>query len=259
MRAELRIELRRGADGGVRASGNLATAPYWCRWDGDTLWIVGSAACPVGEDSIVLTLDVGPGVHAAVRGVAATIVYTGTGGGTSIDTRLLVAEDASLHWSPEPVIVTALARHRSRTTVHVATGATVRVDETLVLGRRGERAGAIASGVRVVRDDTTVLRSSFDTGQPGWDGPGGTGGASVVGTRLLVEPTHDGTGDEVTPTPPLRADLPPASHPAARAAVLRTEHGDRLVVGLGEDPDEVAQLLDRALDRALDVHCGERG
>ncbi len=245
MRSELRIELRRGTDGSVRASGNLATPPYWCRWDGATLWIVGSAACPVGQDDITFTLDVGPGVTADVRGVAATIVYTATGEGTSIRTRLVVGDGAALHWAPEPVIVTALARHRSCTEVHAAEGATVRVDETLVLGRQGETSGVISSGVVVARDGATVLRSSFDTGLPGWDGPGGTDGADVVGTRLLLGPSHGSSPVEVAPTPPLRADLPPDRPASApRATVLRTEHGDRLVVAVGDSPAQVAARLD---------------
>ena len=40
--------LRSGTLSTVDASaGALAVAPYWCRWDGDTLWLVGSAATSV--------------------------------------------------------------------------------------------------------------------------------------------------------------------------------------------------------------------
>ena len=259
MRAELHIELRRGTDGSVRASGDLAMAPYWCRWDGATLWIVGAAACPVGEDAIGFTLDVGPGVRAAVRGVAATIVYAAAGEGTSITTRLTVHEGAQLHWSPEPVIVTERARHRALTEVQVATDAQVRLDEVLVLGRQGERCGSLRSAVRVERDGEAVLRSGFDTSLPGWEGPGGTDGARVVGTRVLLMADAGSAGAApagVTPSAPMRADQPPQRyHSAPRSALLRTEHGDHLAVALGDDADGVDQLLDQATGAASDGRC----
>jgi urease accessory protein len=250
MRAELHIELRRGTDGSVRASGDLAMAPYWCRWDGDTLWIVGAAACPVGDDTIAFSLDVGPGVRAAVRGVAATIVYAAAGDGTSITTRLVVREGAQLHWSPEPVIVTERARHRALTEVQVAPGAQARLDEVLVLGRQDERCGSLRSAVRVERDGRAVLRSGFDTALPGWNGPGGTDGARVVGTRVLLSGDAGADPDATSPTPlttsaPMRADLPPQRFTSVpRSALLRTEHGDHLAVALGDDAHQVGLLLD---------------
>ena len=259
MRAELHIELRRGTDGSVRASGDLAMAPYWCRWDGATLWIVGAAACPVGEDAITFSLDVGPGVRAAVRGVAATIVYAATGEGTSITTRLVVRDGAHLHWSPEPVIVTERARHRALTEVQVAPDAQVRLDEVLVLGRQDERCGTLRSAVRVERDGESVLRSGFDTSLPGWDGPGGTDGARVVGTRVLLVAdagSTPATPAELTPPAPLRADLPPQRYTTVpRSALLTTEHGDHLAVALGDDADQVGELLDQATGAASDGRC----
>jgi urease accessory protein UreH len=104
--AELAIGLHRAGDGSVVARGALAVAPFWCRWDGATLWIVGSAATPVGEDDITIDLQVGEGVSATVRSVAASVVYAARGEGTRMTTRLHVAAGASLTWQPEPVIVT---------------------------------------------------------------------------------------------------------------------------------------------------------
>ena len=111
---EASIRLRRGAGGTVRADGTLCTAPLWFRWDGATLWLVGSGASPAGEDHIRVHVDVGPGVAVNVRSVAATVVYAARGAGTRWHTELVVADDACVDWRPEPVIVTGRARHEGR-------------------------------------------------------------------------------------------------------------------------------------------------
>ena len=138
---EVSVRLRRGAGGTVRVDGVLCTAPLWFRWDGATLWLVGSGASPVGEDHIRVRVDVGPGVTVAVRSVAATVVYAARGAGTRWDTELHVADGARVDWRPEPVILTERARHEATTTVHASAGADVTLDEVLVLGRAGEATG----------------------------------------------------------------------------------------------------------------------
>jgi len=249
MEADLAIRLRRGRDGSVVASGRLITPPFWCRWDGATLWIVGSAACPVGEDAITFSLDVGCGVDATVRTVAATILYTASGGGTSIDTRLRVADGATLRWQPEPVIVTPLARHRSTMRLDAEQGASVCVDEITVMGRSDERCGSVRSSLRMWVDDSPRLRNSFDSSLPGWDGPGGTGGARIYATRMVWRPDDRGTVDGVVePTPPLQVDRPPRrpDH-APRAAVLSPEGGGHLAVALADDVGLARIALDEFL------------
>jgi urease accessory protein len=238
--AELAIELLLAGDGSVVARGALAVAPYWCRWDGDTLWLVGSAATPVGEDDITLDLHVAEGVRATVRSVAATIIYAARGEGTRMTTRLHVAAGASLTWQPEPVIVTARARHRTVMTADVAAGGALVVDELVVLGRSEEVAGRYVSVTDLRRDGLQTCLTSFDTALPGWSGPGGTAGAKVVGTRLVVEPSD--AGERAGPTP---VDT--------RTVVLRPEHGGTLTTTLARTPDRARAQLDAAelaLDRA---------
>ena len=133
MRSELHIRLRRHVNGVVAASGSLAVPPYWCRWDGTTLWLVGSAATPVGDDDISLHLEVGEGVTATVRSVAATVVYAASGDGTRLHTHLRVGAGADLRWQPDPVIVTARARHRSSTTIEVDPEGSLLADELVDL------------------------------------------------------------------------------------------------------------------------------
>lgn len=229
MRSELAIELVQAGDGSVVARGALAIAPFWCRWDGATLWFVGSAATPVGEDDITIDLRVGPGVHAAVRSVAAMVVYAARGDGTTLTTRLHVAPGASLDWQPEPVIVTARARHRGLLVADVAAGGVLVADELVVLGRSDEVAGAFAATTDLRIDGTTTSLTSYDTALPGWSGPGGTAGAKVVGTRVLVGPE------------------PGAAVVDASTVVLHPDAGGALATTLAASPDQARARLDAVL------------
>ena len=117
---EASVRLRRGAGGTVRVDGTLCTAPLWIRWDGATLWLVGSGASPAGEDHIRVRVDVGADVTVSVRSVAATVVYAARGAGTRWQTELTAGEGACVDWRLEPVIITGRARHDAITTVHAA-------------------------------------------------------------------------------------------------------------------------------------------
>lgn len=225
------VRLRRGAGGVVRVDGVLCSAPVWFRWDGTTLWLVGSGASPVGEDHIRVRVDVGPGVAAAVRSVAATIVYAASGAGTRWDTDIHVADGASVDWRPEPVILTERARHTATTTVHAATGAELRLEEVLVLGRTGEVTGELRSTLAVRVDHAPVLLTSIDTSLPGWSGPAGVDGASVVANRVCL-----GLGEAMAV----------ASHPPD-AALLQPGSGCRLAVATATDVAVARGSLDAVL------------
>lgn len=235
MRAELAIELHLAGDASVVARGSLAMPPYWCRWDGTTLWIVGSAATPVGDDDITLDLRVGPGVTATVRSVAATLIYTARGEGTRLTTRLHVASGATLRWQPEPVIVTARAHHRSTMIADVETGGRLMADELVVFGRSDEVAGPFASVTDIRRDGEPICLTSFDTATPGWSGPGGTAGAKVVGTRVVLGPPGAGAVDVG------------ATHVDGRTVVTQPEGGGSLATTLAPNPDRARAQLDGAL------------
>jgi urease accessory protein len=212
------VRLRRGAGGTTRVDGVLCCAPVWFRWDGAVLWMVGSGASPVGEDHIRVRVEVGAGVTASVRSVAATVVYAARGAGTRWDTEIHVADGGRLDWRPEPVILTEHARHDVHTSVHVAAGADVTLDEVLVLGRSGEDAGALRSTLAASIDGAPVLLTSFDTAQPAWSGPAGTGGSRDVAHRLR-----------------LGGDDPPAPSPSRGAARLEPAAGCRLAVATADD------------------------
>jgi urease accessory protein len=215
----------------VRVEGVLCSAPIWFRWDGHTLWLVGSGAAPVGEDHIRVRVDVGPGVDVAVRSVAATVLYAARGDGTRWDTEIHVGHGARLDWRPEPMILTERARHRARTTVHAGSGADVTLDETLVLGRSDEATGSLCSTLDVRVDGAPVLLTSIDTSVPAWSGPAGVDGSSVVTSRLRLG------------ADPLRAGV----STGRRAALLAPAPGCHLAVATGEQVGDAATALDELL------------
>lgn len=229
------VRLQRAAGGAIRVEGVLRSAPVWFRWDGSTLWLVGSGASPVGEDHIRVRVEVGPGCTVAVRSVAATVVYAARGSGTRWDTEIHVAEGASLDWRPEPVILTKRACHQATTTVHAASGADVTLDEVLVLGRAGEATGALRSTLAVRVDDAPVLLTSIDTSLPGWSGPAGVNGAPVIANRLRL---GDGLGQ-------IEASAASAARP--RTALLRPAPGCRLFVTAADDVAEARGSLNAIL------------
>ena len=154
------------------------------------------------------------------------------GDGSSLHTELEVARGSSLHWAPEPVIITARASHRSTMQVDVASGAEVTVAEVVVDGRDADdRGGRLVSELGLRIDGVTTLRSSYDTRTPGWNDAGGTAGARCLGTRLAVRRES--------------LDTPPDPPPGATSALLRPEGGGLLALALGERPDVVSAELER--------------
>lgn len=243
---EVSVRLRRGAGGAVRVDGVLCSAPVWFRWDGDTLWLVGSGASPVGDDHIRVRVDVGAGLDVTVRSVAATVVLAARGPGTRWDTEIEVGAGARLDWRVEPVIVTGPARHTATTTVRAAADAVVDVDEVVVLGRAGEQPGVWRSTLAVHVADEPVLLTSIDTSLPGWAGPAGTGGARVLANRLHL------AGDPRTPSADQSVDHPADPSTVVRVpgtAVLAPAPGCRLAVATAPDVPTVRSQIETVLPR----------
>ena len=166
-----------------------------------------------------------------VRSVAATVVYAARGAGTRWRTELTVADGARVDWRLEPVIVTGRARHDAITAVHAAATATVTLDEVLVLGRTGEDAGALRATLDVRVDETPTLLTSVDTSTPGWSGPAGVDGDTVVANRL-----HLGDGEMTVATP---ANV--------RATLLLPAPGCRLAVATALNVADARRSLDAIL------------
>ena len=161
-----------------------------CRdaYGGAVLWLVGSGASLLEGDELLISLVLGEGARLTVRSVAAQLVHPCPDGGWGrLRVEADVQHDASLRWAPEPTIVAGDAGFRADATVAVATGASLRWREELVLGRTGEQPASIrldmATAVDV--DGAPCWRDGLASG-PGWLGPAVLGTARYLGTEVLA-------------------------------------------------------------------------
>jgi len=228
-RARLVAE-RRG--GRTRCSVLRSQPPLTMRPTPEAVYLVGTAAGPLGGDDLCLEVTVAPAAELTVRSVAATTLLPGAHGRRSsarID--VAVGADASLRWQPRPVIVSTGADHVAITTIELAAGASLWWREEVVLGRHGEAPGSLLQRLRVDVAGRALLRNDQALGPrwPGSLGPASTAGAQAVGTVLVV-------GDEGVEH---HADVG-----EARAAVVPLGDRATLVTALAPTHAELEAVLD---------------
>lgn len=185
-RARLVAERR---DGRTRCSVLRSQPPLTMRPTAEAVYLVGTAAGPLGGDDLRLEVAVAPFAELTVRSVAATTLLPGVHGGrSSAHVDVTVGAGASLHWRPRPVIVTAEADHVATTTIDLDPGASLWWREEVVLGRHREAPGSLLQRLRVDVAGRPLLRNDLALGPrwPGSLGPAGTAGAAAVGTVLVV-------------------------------------------------------------------------
>jgi urease accessory protein len=172
----------------VDGSGGLervvSAPPVTFRAAGGAVYIVGTAAGPLGEDDISMDVRVAAGGMLRLRSAAATIVYAGRSSRQVFDVH--VGAGAALDWRPEPLIATAGCHHVQDVRICLDPGASLDWSEEIVLGRHGEEPGAIELRLRVDAGGRPLLRHQLLIGQPGWDGPAVLGSARATGLRLVA-------------------------------------------------------------------------
>lgn len=185
-RAELVVGAPAGAGGRYRIEKMRHAPPFALRPTPDAIYLVGSAAAPVGSDDLAIDLTVRSGAEVTVRSAAAMVVWAGDGTRHHVSAK--VADHARLDWRPEPVIVTRGARHHQSATIELSGSAKLRWREILVLGRHGEEAGRVESTLDVTRDGVGLFRHTLAVGadRPAWAGPAILGPARVVALELVV-------------------------------------------------------------------------
>jgi urease accessory protein len=155
----------------------------------DGIYLVGTAAGPLGGDVLGLDVVVDTGVDLTMRSAAASIALPGAHGGTStIEVTVDVGDGGELRWLPEPLIAAHGCDHRSTATIRLGHGARLVWRDEVVLGRHGEAPGSCLQRLRVDRGGRALLRSDLGVGPawPGWDGPAGVGDAAAVATVVVV-------------------------------------------------------------------------
>ncbi|WP_436777513.1 urease accessory protein UreD [Yinghuangia sp. YIM S09857] len=204
--------LRRGGRSGGRGSGpvtrvvevrgqvpllpRIASVPG----PGAEVVFVAGAAGPLGGDDLSVRIEVGPGARLTVRTAAAAVVLPGTGEPARQRVEIVVDDGGELEWLPEPVVVAAGARYESLVKVTLGRATRLLMSEILVLGRAAEACGDAVSRWDVTAEGRPLLRQQSAYGpaaKPGWRGPAGTAGGTVVATRLRF-PDIPGS----TPHPP---------------------------------------------------------
>jgi urease accessory protein len=197
-RAELRAAAPLHPDEAAdRSPGAAAISPYRLTWAREAppvafrntpgaVYLVGTAASPVGDDSVSLVVEVGRGAALAVRSATSTIAWAGTGSSIEIDAA--IAEGASLDWQLQPLIASARCRFSQRCRVELSKGAGLRWAEEVVLGRSGEHPGALDLRLDVNLDGAPLLRHhlSLGPGAQGWDGPAVLGANRAIALVLLA-------------------------------------------------------------------------
>lgn len=189
--AHIRAELRHGRTVVTELRGTVPLVPRVVSVPGDTpeIVFVGGAAGPIGGDELAIRVRVGAGASLRIRTAAAALVVIGDGTPAHQRVDLEVADGGSLEWLPEPVVVAARARFHTAVRAELGLGARLVAAETLVLGRSREPCGDAVSRWDVLAEGRPVLRQQTAYGpgaHPGWRGPAGTAGGTVIATRLAL-------------------------------------------------------------------------
>jgi urease accessory protein len=193
------------ADGRTRLPVLASQVPLVLRQTPEAVYVVGGAAGPVGGDELALRISVGTGALLRVRTAAASIALPGPDGRESVlRVTVDVAAGARLEYLPEPVVVSAGARHATIIRVALADGASLLLRDELLLGRHGEAGGAGRTELHVSYAGRPLLRQSLEvSGTDAADlGPAVLGGHRAVGALLHASPAVDalaaGASDPLT-------------------------------------------------------------
>ena len=152
------------------------------------LLVVNAAAGPLGGDAFTLTLTLDDGAAVRVRSVGASMVHPGrTGSASSAVTRLTIGHGATLDWELEPTVSIVGSDHHVRTVIEASSSATVRVVDSVSLGRYREPSGVLAVRQRLVIDGAAVLDHETVFGPGAASGPGAQGPLRTIRSEVIVD------------------------------------------------------------------------
>jgi urease accessory protein len=234
--AAARIEAVAGPGGSTRLPVLASQVPLVLRRTPSAVYLVGGAAGPIGGDELTLTISVGPGAFLRLRSAAASIALPGLDGLESVlRVSVTVGAGGRLEYLPEPLVVTAGARHATVVSVALAAGASLLLRDELLLGRHGEAGGAARSVLRADYAGRPLLRHSVavDGADAVSRGPALLAGHRGVGTLLLAGPDAGAALTDVGPGP-------------AEVAVMPLAGPGVLVTALAGDAVTLRRRLDQA-------------
>ncbi|MDJ1131931.1 urease accessory protein UreD [Streptomyces iconiensis] len=153
------------------------------------LALVGTRAGLLAGDALDLRVTVGPGARLELIEPAGLVAYDHRGGAATWSATVTLGEGARLCWAARPFVVSSGARVHRSVEADLARGAGMLWRELLVLGRSGERGGAVRTVTRASYDGAELLVEDLDFSDPGErELPG-----ILHGARFLGSVTHFGT------------------------------------------------------------------
>jgi urease accessory protein len=193
------IEAVAGPGGVTRLPVLASQVPLVLRRTPSGVYLVGGAAGPIGGDELSLRVTVGAGAILRLRSAAASIALRGLDGRESVlRVSVSVAAGGRLEYLPEPVVISAGARHATLISVSLADGASLMLRDELLLGRHGEAGGSARTVLRVDYAGRPLLRQSLAVSgtDPAALGPAVLSGHRAVGSLLLVNSPAGLGGDD---------------------------------------------------------------
>ncbi|WP_246268037.1 urease accessory protein UreD [Acrocarpospora macrocephala] len=230
-----RAVIRTEHDGGTRLETLRSDPPLTLRQTGPgVVHLVSTAAGPLGGDHLDLTIDVAPLTSLSVFSVASTLALPGR---SLLTVTARVGSGASLHYSPEPIVLADGCDLRVQVRLELAPDASVFWREELVFGRHGEPSGRCHTRLDATVGGVPLLRQELVIGDPAThDSPAVFGTAHCAGSTLLT------------------GDLPRERHLADGCAVLPLAGPGTLVSALAPDTVELRRRLEwgeRLADKTL--------
>jgi urease accessory protein len=219
--------------GGTRVHTLRSDGPLALRLTSRAVYLVGAAAGPLGGDRLELRCTVGPGSALRLRSAAATLLLPGRDGQTSrFEQHAEVGAGGWLDVALQPQIAGRGCRHRQRSVVSLADGASLRWREELVLGRHGEPPGECWLRQDVNYAGEPLLRHELRIGPDSLHASSAMlGNARAFGSLLLAGPGWQ------RPFPPLATD---------RLVITRLAGPGVLALAVAADAAELARALDLA-------------
>ncbi|QNK81650.1 urease accessory protein UreD [Nakamurella sp. PAMC28650] len=167
--------------------GNLAPRLISADDGGAKVALVATSALLLGGDAVDLELRVGAGAWLEIVETAGTVAYDAEGEQSRWNVRAVVEAGGLLLWHGEPLVISDGANTLRSSRYALGDEAVVCVRETVVLGRSGERGGALRVQNQVAVGGTSVLAEDLDLSScESRELPGILGRASVVDTVTLI-------------------------------------------------------------------------
>ncbi|MBV1954271.1 urease accessory protein UreD [Streptomyces albidoflavus] len=176
---------------GLSPGAFLAPRPLFSPADRVRVALVSTRAGLLAGDTLDLRITVGPGARLELVEPSGLVAYDHRGGASRWRARVEIAEGGELLWSGAPFVISSGARVERVTEVEVAAGGRMLWRDLLVLGRSGERGGAVRALTRARHEGAELLVEDLDLLDPELrELPGVLGPHRVIGsvTSLGVRP-----------------------------------------------------------------------